>query len=204
MELYLEKRGCNFFAGDRIAQISDVGNYRVFTEFIDKAGTRVCGDFSGRVWSYKERVKYKRDRGIMQECPMYSDMGYTTYSGNSYGYTMDCKGRPYTIASILETVNEYSRNHYDSVKWVDFIWKSQKVGEVPDIPGIIREHFKGCEKCGDVYRCYTGVFRFMEYRIDRRIQAYDRWNGEHVHHEWEDVTIIMEAIPDTGFIWEKC
>ena len=29
--LYLEKRGCNFFKGDRANKLSDIGNYRVCT-----------------------------------------------------------------------------------------------------------------------------------------------------------------------------
>lgn len=46
MKLYLEKRGCDFWELDESVRESDLGNYRLFMEFIDREGKRVCGDVS--------------------------------------------------------------------------------------------------------------------------------------------------------------
>ena len=177
MELYLEKRGMNFRVDEPMREFSDVGNYRVFADFISADGCQhVYVDFLG--WNGR----------------LSADAGFTDSQGNSWRYEMDCKGRRFTIAEILATVNEYALEHYDSVKWVDRVFYTRKCG-YGDIHAEIAHWFRGCEKAetpdGTAYRCYTGCFRFWKLTSEP-------------HGESRQYCAIMEEIPDRGYGWQKC
>lgn len=113
MKLYLEKRGCDFSADDETARReSDLENYRLFLEFIDTEGRRVCGDV-GR-GDIREKGKTISRNGL------YAHWQYENYKG-CFGYPSVYEGvqGSYKKANVLALVNRYSAVQYDAVEIVD-------------------------------------------------------------------------------------
>lgn len=113
MKLYLEKRGCDFSADDETARReSDLENYRLFLEFIDTEGRRVCGDV-GR-GDIREKGKTISRNGL------YAHWQYENYKG-CFGYPSVYEGVQgrYKKANVLALVNRYSAVQYDAVEIVD-------------------------------------------------------------------------------------
>lgn len=118
MKLYLEKRGCDFWNDDTEArQESDLENYRLFLEFIDKDGKRICGDVHrGAIRAFGE---YKNGKPvILSNNGLYTDFQYENHTG-CYCYHTDirCAGQ-YTKETVLEVVNRFSAVAYDEVEIV--------------------------------------------------------------------------------------
>ena len=197
-ELLLERRGCMFSENDDIRLYSDVGNYRVYTEFIDCENRTLYGDFDGHFWNPKQRKRYKKPCPV----PMYGNFCTMDTEGNCWGVMLDCKGRPYTIAAILETVNEYAYDRYDSVKWVERVTFELPVGKPFDIREKILQNFHGCEKVeGEgmlLIRCYTGVWKYWTYISEPRTY---KVLGE--TKEYRRYTILMEEAEDRDYFWTK-
>ena len=123
MKLYLEKRGCDFTAADESArQESDLENYRLFLEFIDKEGRRVCGDV-GRGYVRESRWNEKQQKRewnkVVSHNGLYAHWQYENYKG-CWGYpgTDNLQGR-YKKADVLALVNRFSAVQYDAVEIVD-------------------------------------------------------------------------------------
>ena len=118
MKLYLVKRGCDFGKDDQDARKhSDLENYRLFLEFIDKDGKRICGDVSrGAVRSGDWR---KGKPVIVSTNGLYTDFQYENHTG-CYCYRSDigCAGE-YTKDRVLQLINSLSVVPYDSVEIVD-------------------------------------------------------------------------------------
>lgn len=80
MKLYLEKRGCDFSEDDKDArQKSDLENHRLFLEFIDRDGKRICGDVSRGIvrsgdWRNGKPV-------IVSTNGLYTDFQYENHTG---------------------------------------------------------------------------------------------------------------------------
>lgn len=122
MKLYLEKRGCDFPETDEEARReSDLENYRLFLEFIDKEGRRVCGDV-GRGYVRESRWNEKQQKRewnkVVSHNGLYAHWQYESYKG-CYGYpgTDNLQGR-YTKADVLALVNRFSAVQYDAVEIV--------------------------------------------------------------------------------------
>jgi hypothetical protein len=115
MTLYLQKRGCDFFHGDDVASQSDLGNYRLFLEFIDRDGKRICGD----VMRGDRREVINGKAKTVSRNGLYTDFGYQCHRG-CYHYVTDvgCLGE-YTQADVLRVVNRYSAVQYGSIAIVD-------------------------------------------------------------------------------------
>lgn len=107
MILYLEKRGCDFQPDGE----SDLGNFRLFLEFIDKEGRRVCGDVvRGYVWSKGK---------VVADGALYAHWQYENYKGTfAYPLPGGCAGQ-YTKADVLSLVNRYSVVKYDAAEIVE-------------------------------------------------------------------------------------
>lgn len=131
--LFLEKRGMNFTAGDPINKESDVGNYRVTTP-----GYTVRGK-NGRLYHLDvmrgDRLNYRtvnKRTGATLKKPVYDvvmtnavfiDASFYDDAGNCYGDVDVFKAafnnpRKYTIAGILDAVNEFSADHYDAIEFI--------------------------------------------------------------------------------------
>ena len=102
MKLYLEKRGCDFSPlhdKDLIAE-SDLGNFRLFLEFISKDGRRVCGDISR--CDLREHFTNKRGRAdykTISRNGLSAHMCYEDHTG-CYAYDIHADFTPrYTKAS---------------------------------------------------------------------------------------------------------
>lgn len=123
--LLLERRGCNYFPNDEIATRSDVGNYRVFVEFTDKNGVKVCGDL-GRCYAYDTTEKKPR---ITSDITLYSDFQFEDERGAwRYNPAVDPKAYTYNIADILDFINAISAEHYDAIKWIETVEFEQERG----------------------------------------------------------------------------
>lgn len=131
--LLLEKRGCNFFNGDRINELSDVGNYRVCTpnECIKgKDGNLYFLEFTS---SNRYRTRYTHKitgkplknpiRELVFERALYLDTEYT----NERGCWRNCKleeefynkePMAYTLDNILKVVNWISADTYTSIEFI--------------------------------------------------------------------------------------
>lgn len=131
--LYLEKRGCNFFSGDPVVNLSDVGNYRVVThgECIPAPNGRMyCFEFC-HYDRYRYRTENKRTGKPLKHpvkvlanpnaCSIHSQFSDTEgcwgdleleekfYSGN----------HSYTVSELLSIVNGISSRHYDRIIFAD-------------------------------------------------------------------------------------
>lgn len=125
MKLYLEKRGCDFSADDETArQESDLENYRLFLEFIDKEGRRVCGDVGRgyvRESRWNERQQKREWNKIISHNGLYVHWQYENYKG-CFGYPGADGGQSqgrYRKADVLALVNRFSAVQYDAVEIVD-------------------------------------------------------------------------------------
>lgn len=131
MTLKLEKMGCDFYRDDQHAA-SDCGNFRLRAHDIrTKDGRLVSGDFSrGTRYDFSKAAPR-----LVSEWQLYTDLEYTDDDGVTWAYTPDGKGgrlrnyskctdspyygkTDYTLAGILEVVNDMSSDHYDAVELV--------------------------------------------------------------------------------------
>lgn len=113
MKLYLEKRGCDFRADDAAKTISDLGNYRLYLEFIDREGKRVRGDV--------QRGCVRDGKRVTCEDGLYTHLCYESHSG-CFGYRIpmqDSERLRYTKADVLRLVNSVSAVGYEDVEIVD-------------------------------------------------------------------------------------
>ena len=121
MKLYLEKRGCNFSEKDENAcRESDLGNYRLFLEFIAKDGRRICGDITrGDVRKPITNNRGRTDYKTVSTNGLYAHLQYENHTG-CYAYVIDVDFTPYfTQADALKLVNAASAVQYDAVEIVD-------------------------------------------------------------------------------------
>ena len=116
MKLYLEKRGCDFSSSDTEALKSDLGNYRLFLEFIDKDGKRICGDVTrGDIRGTKPDGKAY----TISKNGLYTDFQYESHSGCfCYHAEIGCAGS-FTQKTVLELVNSLSAVVFDEIEIVD-------------------------------------------------------------------------------------
>ena len=129
--LYLQKRGCDFFQSDVSTRESDLGNYRLFLEFIDRDGVRVCGDvLRGAVRRYSPKGKEQ----IVTENGLYCDFQYESHKG-CYCYNVpEHDELRYTRADVLKLVNSISAVQYARIEFTD-----ELPGEVQRYPEEVLE-----------------------------------------------------------------
>jgi hypothetical protein len=123
--LTLERRGCNFRANDPICKHSDVGNWRVYTEFTTADGIEVCGDF-GRGYVYDTNGRKPK---IINSHALHANLCRYDDEGTCWGYRLNTTGLDYTIADILAAVNAVSTVKYERIIWVDEIETTIQPGE---------------------------------------------------------------------------
>jgi hypothetical protein len=167
--LHLNRRGCMFYGEDK--NKSDVGNYRVFVRFIDKAGTEVCGDLSkGNVYDYS----FKTPR-LVNDVAMNTDLQWEDFRGCwQYRAAVDPRGYSYTISGILAFINAIAADHYDDIKWVQEIETVIDKGANFTPASLIKDWAnKNCVKFENsrygetVVKLYTGDYKYMSYRIEQ-------------------------------------
>lgn len=131
--LYLEKRGCDFFAGDPDCLESDVGNYRLDTPGYDirtKDGRAYLLEFTCydryqiRVYNKRTGAKLKHPvRELVMTCacslsPYWIDDNGTCWGDHKMTREFYETPRKYTLANILEYVNSISVDHYDRIELI--------------------------------------------------------------------------------------
>ena len=110
--LFLEKRGCDFWNDDEIMNISDVGNYRVCGQIVDKYGRNLFVEF-GRC--DKRRFTNKRTGAPLKKYvvehhhKLHIDTQYDNFDGSFRDCEMDRMiydaDLEYTTSDILKAVN---------------------------------------------------------------------------------------------------
>ncbi len=127
MKLYLETRGCNFadLHDERVAG-SDMTNYRLFMEFIDREGRRICGDVSRtNVFEFYHTRSGNLKHRALSENGLHFSLQYECYSRRyhdhgCYGYGIDVpQDARYMQADVLRIVNTVSAVQYESIEIVD-------------------------------------------------------------------------------------
>ena len=131
--LFLECRGCDFFPGDKINQLSDVGNYRVgiYDNSIKaKNGKNYILEFiSSDRWNYrttnkrtgqplkkpvKELIK-ERALCLDTEFEEERDGGILSFRDCPLERDIFCRNLDYTLENILKIVNEISIKQYNNI-----------------------------------------------------------------------------------------
>ena len=124
--LYLEKRGCNFMHDEEMEMYSDVGNYRVCGNIVDKYGRDLFVEFTR---CDKRRFTNKRTGAPLKKFvvehhhKLHLSTCYSNFDG-SFGclefdsmiYDAELE---YTVSDILKAVNMISRNTYTQVVVLD-------------------------------------------------------------------------------------
>ena len=113
MLLYLKKMGADFHRSDKTAAGSDLENYRLRLEFIDRAGRRISGDVSLNGSSrYAGSIAPDFDRA--------DHKGTWLYNGCELGdlYAV-ARTTPYTKSGVLQLINRFSAVEYAAVEIVD-------------------------------------------------------------------------------------
>ncbi len=188
--LLLKGRGCPSFETDERAKASDVGNYRVFVRFTDKAGVDVYGDFlMGNRRRYTDKTgKLLKKPVTISTTGIFSSLCYENERG-CFGYRPDLNlsAYSYTISDILAIVNAISAEHYDAIKWVESFDFVQPAGaNFTPANQIVEWAKKNWLEVFNVYgemvvKFYTGQFKYLCYQV------------KPLDSEKEKVTIILEA-----------
>lgn len=132
--LYLEKRGCNFWQHDKINEISDVGNYRVctlsecvrgkdgniylleFTQY-DRKRTRATNKRTGA--PLKHPVTETVLENALYIHTQFHDAEGMCWRNCKLENQLDDKNYIYTLADILNAVNDISIDRYTAIEFVD-------------------------------------------------------------------------------------
>ena len=183
--LTLEKRGCNFWKDAPEWEYSNIGNYRVYAEFIDKNGVEVCGDFGG----YDVRDYTKKTAPVMRKNALHCDLAYTNSDGGTYCYNRGSAEKySYTQEGILEFVNSIAAETYEKIKFIYTFEFVQESGKKFTPANKIIEWAKGhrlewFNEYGDtIIKLYSGSYKYLCCRIEQM------GNGK------ERVKIYMEEV----------
>lgn len=183
--LTLEKRGYNFWDDAPERKYSDVGNYRVFTEFTDKNGVEVCGDFSG----YDVRDYTKKGNPVTRRNALCRFFQYTGDDGMPWRYTGgNVENYSYTLGDILEFVNSIAAETYEKIKFIyTFEFVQESGGTFTPAHKMVEwakanrlEWFN--EYGNTIIKLYAGNYKYLRYKIEQMK------NGK------EKVIICMEEI----------
>lgn len=137
--LYLEKRGCDFFKGDRINELSNIGNYRVCTHYNDSKDCYRIKGKDGKLYflefthwtKYEYRYTHKRTgkelkkpiKELINENALYVNTEYEDEKGLSWRNLkleeeINNLNLDFTIDGILKVVNYISCEQYDKVEFI--------------------------------------------------------------------------------------
>lgn len=132
--LYLEKRGCDFFAGDSIAELSDVGNYRVTTPDYTvrgKDGNMYFLEFTAgrrmvtRYINKRTGAKLKKPvTSVLLDPALYCSASYTDSNGMTWSniklwHMLFDNPVIYSVENILQFVNAISCDNYTAVQFIN-------------------------------------------------------------------------------------
>ena len=124
MKATLRKMGIDFLNSENG---SDVGNYRVRAEFIDRDGLHVIADFGGydRIEVY-EKKNGKADCRIAQKNALHIDGSYRDDEGNCWNYAaklhndgFDFAKYRFTISGILAFLSDVTGENYTEIEFYD-------------------------------------------------------------------------------------
>lgn len=131
--LFVECRGCDFFPGDKINRLSNVGNYRVgIYDYTIKAknGKNYILEFTScDRWNYRTTDKRngrqlkKPVRELIKEEALHLDSQYDEKTEGGVLSFGDCalerdifnRNLDYTLENILQVVNEISIKQYNNI-----------------------------------------------------------------------------------------
>ena len=138
--LRFERRGCEFFAGDRDNEESDIGNYRITTpgEIVPLKDGRMMlfefGCYDRQIWRYhNKRTGEKLKKPVLDSvftCAMHIDTEYSkpektgNYEWRSSWRDLNMEKefyktpRKYTEKNILDYVNSVSAVQYGRIEYV--------------------------------------------------------------------------------------
>ena len=135
--LEFEKRGCNFFPGDKDNEESDIGNYRICTpgEIVPLKDGRMMlfefGCYDRQIWRYhSKRNGNKLKKPVIDSvftCAIHMGTEYSKEEKDGWRSSWrDCamerafyeKPRKYTEKNILDYINSVSSVHYDAIRYV--------------------------------------------------------------------------------------
>lgn len=184
--LLLEKRGTNYLTGDFIANLSDVKNHRVYTEFTDKNGVRVYGDLSHGI----TRDYTKKTKPIRKQNAIYTDFEYYNNKHECYSYNNSSSiSFDYTINGILNFINSISNVEYKAIKFVKMITFEQLQGanftpsyKIIEFAKQNRIDYQNTLD-GVILNYYSGSYKYYCYKIES-IPGTDK----------ERVTIYLEEV----------
>lgn len=135
--LDFEKRGCDFFPGDKDKEESDIGNYRICTPGAIvplKDGRKMLfefGCYDRKIWRFHSKRNGKKLKKPVVDsvftCAMCIDTEFSKREENGFlSSWRDAKmesefykePRKYTEKNILAYVNSVSSVHYDAIRYV--------------------------------------------------------------------------------------
>lgn len=123
--LKLKKMGCDFWLDDSIKNYSDLENFRLRLEFIDKENNYVMGDI-GR--GYKYRFTQKNGKLLKKYIKIHShtlhcDFQITKKDGMPYGYKTKMindyiqeNDLNYNSKDLLKLINYLSSDTYENIE----------------------------------------------------------------------------------------
>lgn len=119
MKLQLKEMGCRIKEG--CGNGTDLINYRLRAEFIDKNGIKVCCDFGG----WQRRDASKKGCPVVQPNALHVDGCYhdPDGTGRDYSYRLREKGfdfsmYDFTKAGVLAFVNAVTGGRYTEIKYI--------------------------------------------------------------------------------------
>lgn len=123
--LKLLKMGCDFWSDENLKKVSDLENYRLRLNFIDKNGIEVSGDVSR---GYKNRFTKKNGEPLKKYVKVHqhmlcADFQYIASDGFTYGYKtnsiykfIDDNDLNYNSIDLLKLINHLSSENYTSIE----------------------------------------------------------------------------------------
>ena len=131
--LYLECRGCYFFENDRIARLSDVGNYRVGV-YNNKIRAKNGKEYNNKITG--KPLKHPK-KEILLENALHISTEFENDRGCWADLTLENKIREklftYTRKDILQLFNEISIEQFDKIVMIP----SEEL--IPELPGIYKK-----------------------------------------------------------------
>lgn len=123
--LKLKKMGCDFWSDDSIKSYSDLENFRLRLEFIDKEKNYVMGDI-GRGQKYRftqKNGKILKKYIKVHQHKLYCDFQITKKDGMTYGYKTKIindyiqeNDLNYNSKDLLKLINYLSSDTYENIE----------------------------------------------------------------------------------------
>jgi len=200
--LLLERRGCEFFKGDDVKELSDVGNYRVCTPdemIVANNGKTYFFEFSHYERYNYRKVSKKGNRPLkhpIKELVNPNALHISTQFSNPQGCFADLvletefynKNYSYTEADILTVINSVSRTQFDAIKYVETITVSIPINQNYTAAQLMYKYAKTHNLKTTYYYdtltidLYCGKYKYLCF------------HKKTVYADHEDITLILERV----------